>query len=152
MRQRTRWGLVCGVLILLASRLSAREVSITILHTCDLHGNVLPTESYEGKTNLGGIARCATVIRQIRAQEKNVLLVDAGDTMQGTPVSFLSDGQVMVKYLNHLHYDSWTWGNHEFDWGLGKLGANAEHAEVPIVVANIKEASGGGNLTSQRVT
>jgi len=88
MWQRNQWGLVCGLLLLLASGLSAREVSITILHTCDLHGNVLPTESYEGKTNLGGIARCTTVIRQIRAQEKNVLLVDAGDTMQGTPVSF----------------------------------------------------------------
>jgi len=58
----------------------------------------------------------------------------------------------MVKCLNQLHYDSWTWGNHEFDWGLGKLAANAERVEVPIVVANIKEASGGGNLTSQRVT
>ena len=96
MRQRNRWGLVCGVLLLLASRVLAREVPITIIHTCDLHGNILPTESYEGKTNVGGIARCATMIRQIRAQEKNVLLVDAGDSMQGTPVSFLSDGQVMV--------------------------------------------------------
>src|SRR6266481_9975255 len=100
MRQRNQWSLVCGLAILLSSRLSAREVSITILHTCDLHGNVLPTENYEGKTNLGGIARCATMIRRIREQEKNVLLVDAGDTMQGTPVSFLSDGQVMVKCLN----------------------------------------------------
>src|ERR1017187_8335514 len=152
MKSRNRWGLFCGLLLLLAPSLSAREVSITILHTCDLHGNVLPTESYEGKTNVGGIARCATVIRQIRAQEKNVLLVDAGDTMQGTPVSFLSDGQVMVKCLNQLHYDSWTWGNHEFDWGLGKLAACAERAEVPIVVANIKEAGRGGNPTSQRIT
>src|SRR5258707_10665860 len=151
MRRRNRRSLFCGLLILLASRLCAREIPITILHTCDLHGNVLPTESYEGKTNLGGIARCATVIRQIRAQEKNVLLVDAGDSMQGTPVSFLSDGQVMVKCLNQLHYDSWTWGNHEFDWGLGKLAANAERAEVPIVVANIEGASGGGNPTSQRI-
>jgi 2',3'-cyclic-nucleotide 2'-phosphodiesterase/3'-nucleotidase len=129
----------------------AREVPITIIHTCDLHGHVLPTESYEGKTNVGGIARCATVIRQIRAQEKNVLLVDAGDTMQGTPVSFLSDGQVMVKCLNQLHYDSWTWGNHEFDWGLGKLAANAELAEVPIVVANMREAGSGGTTNSQRI-
>ena len=146
---------VVAVLILFCfARVSllAREVPITIIHTCDLHGNVLPTESYEGKTNLGGIARCATMIRQIRAQEKNVLLVDAGDSMQGTPVSFLSDGQVMVKCLNHLHYDSWTWGNHEFDWGLGKLAACAERAEVPIVVANIQEAGSGGTPTSQRIT
>ncbi len=152
MRRRNRWRLLCSLSLLLVSRLSAREVPITIIHTCDLHGNILPTESYEGKTNVGGIARCATVIRQIRAQEKNVLLVDAGDTMQGTPVSFLNDGQVMVKCLNQLHYDSWTWGNHEFDWGLGKLAACAELAKVPIVVANMQEAGSGGNTNSQRIT
>ena len=124
---------------------SAREVPITILHTCDLHGHILPTESYEGQTNVGGIARCATMIHQIRAAEKNVLLVDAGDALQGTAVSFLSDGQVMVKCLNQLHYDSWTWGNHEFDWGLTKLAACAERAEMPIVVANVHLAKDSGN-------
>ncbi len=130
---------------------SAREVPIVILHTCDLHGNILPTESYEGQTNVGGIARCATVIRQIREHEKNVLLVDAGDAMQGTPVSFLTGGQVMVKCLNQLHYDSWTWGNHEFDWGLEKLAASAERAEMPIVVANVRQARDGGNAFSQQI-
>ena len=116
-----RWLVTAILWVLVQVGLQAREVTITILHTCDLHGNVLPTENYEGKTNLGGLARCATMIRQIRQQEKNVLLVDAGDTLQGTALSFLSDGQVMVKCLNQLHYDMWTWGNHEFDWGLGKL-------------------------------
>jgi 5'-nucleotidase len=67
------------ILLFIQVPLFAREIPITILCTCDLHGNVLPTESNEGRTNLGGIARCATVIRQIRAQEKNVLLVDAGN-------------------------------------------------------------------------
>jgi 2',3'-cyclic-nucleotide 2'-phosphodiesterase (5'-nucleotidase family) len=123
--------------LLLPAALFARQVPITILHTCDLHGNVLPTESYEGQTNLGGIARCATVIRQVRASEKNVLLVDAGDTIQGAPVSFYSQGRVMVKALNLLRYDAWCWGNHEFDWGLEKLAACAEKAEVPILNANV---------------
>jgi len=138
-------------LAFLATRLYARDVSITILHTCDLHGNVLPTESYEGKTNLGGIARCATAIRRVRAQTKNVLLLDAGDTLQGTAVSLLSDGQVMVKCLNYLHYDAWIWGNHEFDWGLDKLGACADRAEMPILNANVQTAGRGGNPISQRI-
>jgi len=57
----------------------------------------------------------------------------------------------MVKCLNHLHYDSWTWGNHEFDWGLGKLAAAAELAEVPIVIANMEQASSAGTTNSQRI-
>jgi 2',3'-cyclic-nucleotide 2'-phosphodiesterase/3'-nucleotidase len=139
------------LIVLWHATVSAREVPIVILHTCDLHGNILPTESYEGQTNVGGIARCATVIRQIREHEKNVLLVDAGDTMQGTLVSYLTGGQVMVKCLNQLHYDSWTWGNHEFDWGLEKLAASAELAETPIVIANIHQAKEGENASSRQI-
>jgi len=120
----------------------SREVPITILHTCDLHGHILPTEDYNGHTNVGGLARCATAIQQVRAHEKNVLLVDAGDTIQGSAASYLSDGQVMVKLLNLLRYDAWVWGNHEFDWGLDKLQACAEQAEMPILNANLLAAPG----------
>ncbi len=125
------------ILLFIPARLLAREVPITILHTCDLHGNVLPTESYEGRTNLGGIARCATVIRQVRAEQPNTLLLDAGDTIQGTAISYLTSGQVMVKVLNLLRYDAWCWGNHEFDWGLDKLATCAKTAEMPILNANL---------------
>lgn len=128
--------------------LHAREVPITILHTCDLHGNVLPTEDYDGNTNLGGVARCATVIQEVRRKEHNCLLVDAGDTIQGAAVGFLSDGQVMVRALNHLHYDAWVWGNHEFDWGLEKLAACAERADMPILNANVRVASTNVSPTS----
>ncbi len=119
----------------------AREVSLTIVATTDLHGHVLPTESYEGLSNLGGIARCATVIRQIRAENRNTLLVDAGDTSQGTAIGYLTGGLAMVKVLNALHYDAWVWGNHEFDWGLEKLAECAAAAEVPILNANLQAAA-----------
>ncbi|HUJ12134.1 MAG TPA: bifunctional UDP-sugar hydrolase/5'-nucleotidase [Verrucomicrobiae bacterium] len=128
-----------------------REVALTILCTCDLHGHVLPTEDYEGQTNLGGIARCATVIRQVRSHEKNVLLLDVGDTLQGTALSYWSDGQVMVICLNQLHYDAWAWGNHEFDWGLEKLAACAEQAEMPVLNANVRVSEHDRNPLSLQI-
>jgi 5'-nucleotidase / UDP-sugar diphosphatase len=144
--RHVRWGwfrILAAMLVWLwALQAVAREVPITILHTCDLHGHILPTEDYDGHTNVGGLARCATVIKQVRAREKNVLLVDAGDTIQGSAVSYLSDGLVMVKLLNLLRYDTWVWGNHEFDWGLDKLQACAVQAEMPILNANLLAAPG----------
>ena len=129
------YALIVGLLLCAAA--TARDVPITILHTTDLHGNILPTENYDGQTNLGGFARCATAIRQARAERPNALLVDAGDTMQGAAVSYLADGKVMVRLLNLLRYDSWIWGNHEFDWGLDKLAASSALAEMSILVANV---------------
>ena len=146
---RSQWVLVVG--LFLCTSAWAREVPITILHTCDLHGNILPTSNYDGQTNLGGFARCATVIRQVRAERPNTLLVDAGDTLQGTAVSYRSDGRVMVRLLNLLRYDAWIWGNHEFDWGLDKLTACAELAGMPILNANIQPAGDGAPRLLTRV-
>ena len=115
----------------------AREVPITILDTTDLHGHILPASDGES----GGLARCATVIRQVRASEKNVLLVDAGDTIQGTAVSWLTGGQVMMKTMNALRYDAWVLGNHEFDWGFGKLTGCVGRAAMPVLAANFTVAS-----------
>ncbi len=128
----SRVGWLFLFLLVLASSW-AREVSITILSTTDLHGHILADKP----TEPGGLARCATLIRQTRATEKNVLLVDAGDTIQGTAESWLSGGQVMVRALNALRYDAWVLGNHEFDWGLEKLTNCIARAEMPVLAANL---------------
>src|SRR5580704_13842583 len=93
-------------------------VRISILHTTDLHGHILPTSDYAGNVDLGGLARCATQIRRWRRQNRNSILIDAGDVYQGTDVSLRTNGALMIDLFNYLKYDAWIIGNHEFDWGI----------------------------------
>lgn len=109
---------------------------VSIIHTTDLHGNVLPTSDYDGNADLGGIARCATRIAQWRKDNPRTLLVDAGDLYQGTEAGFRTQGKIMTDCLNHLNYDAWVIGNHEFDWGVEAVAAAVEHSSMPVLAAN----------------
>lgn len=115
----------------------ARHVDLTILHTTDLHGYVWPTTSYDGQTNVGGILRCAARIADIRTQTPSALLIDCGDTFQGSPESFLAQGRLMIDALNYLNYDAWVLGNHEFDWGADTLKNLHDRVEIPFLAANM---------------
>ncbi len=123
------------------SRASAAEQPagldvVSIIHTTDLHGNVLPAADYAGNADLGGIARCATQIHQWREENPRTLLVDAGDLYQGTEVGFRTRGRVMTDCLNHLNYDAWVIGNHEFDWGVEAVQEAVAHSSMPVLAAN----------------
>ncbi|MFH0909219.1 MAG: bifunctional UDP-sugar hydrolase/5'-nucleotidase [bacterium] len=137
----TRHSLVLGGLlfILLSLPFSAegRLVEIRVLHTTDIHGHLLPTRDYEGNENVGGLLRCATLIRQLRAEQPNVLLIDCGDLYQGGAESFLTGGRIMIRAINELKYDAWVLGNHEFDWGIEQLIGLQDTASVPVLAANI---------------
>ena len=112
-----RAGLL-GAFPTLASAAAALEpdtVCISILHTTDLHGHILPTSDYDGTPDRGGLARCVTQLRRWRRQNPNSILVDIGDVYQGTEVSFRNKGKLMIDLFNHLKYDAWVIGNHEFD-------------------------------------
>jgi 5'-nucleotidase len=98
-----------------------RARTVSIFHTTDLHGRIVPTSTYEGLDDVGGFARCATCIRQWRRESPHSLTVDVGDVVQGTPVSLESGGTLMIDLFNRLGYDAWTLGNHDFDWGPEKL-------------------------------
>ena len=101
-----------------ASALSDDIVQISILHTTDLHGHILPTTDYAENADLGGLARCVTQIKRWRRQNRNSILIDVGDVYQGTEVALRSKGELMIDLFNHLEYDAWVVGNHEFDWGI----------------------------------
>jgi len=115
----------------------ARQVSITIVHTTDLHGYIWPTTDYDGRTNVGGFLRCAYRIDQIRAEKPDALLIDCGDTFQGSPESFLTKGRLLVDGLNQMKYDAWVLGNHEFDWGVEALTSLHNMTEIPFLACNI---------------
>lgn len=114
-----------------------RARTVSIFHTTDLHGRVVPTSTYEGLDDVGGFARCATCIRQWRRESPHSLTVDVGDVVQGTAFSFADGGVAMIELFNRLGYDAWTLGNHDFDWGPEKLGAMLERSAAPVLTANL---------------
>jgi 5'-nucleotidase / UDP-sugar diphosphatase len=116
--------------------LNGDTACISILHTTDLHGHILPTSDYDGTADRGGMARCVTQIRQWRRQNPNAILIDVGDVYQGTDVSLRNKGELMIDLFNHLNYDAWIIGNHEFDWGIEPFQQALQRSEMPVLGAN----------------
>lgn len=114
-----------------------KVVRLTILHTNDTHSRIEPFPN-DGRTNagMGGMARRAALVKEIRAQEKNVLLLDSGDVFQGTPYFNFFGGELEYKLMSKMGYDATTLGNHEFDNGMEGLLKQLPHANFPFLVAN----------------
>ena len=119
-----------------AAALESDTVYISILHTTDLHGHILPTADYNGNPDYGGLARCAAQIRHWRRQNRNSILIDVGDVYQGTDVSLRNKGQLMIDLFNHLKYDAWIVGNYEFDWGIDTFLNAVQSSTMPVLAAN----------------
>ncbi len=116
---------------------SAKATKLTILHTNDVHSRLDPFPM-DGSRNAGkgGVARRASLISQIRQQEANVLLFDAGDLFQGTPYFNLYKGEPEVLAMNRLGYDASAIGNHDFDGGIDNMRDQFGKAKFPFLVAN----------------
>ncbi|MFY7964780.1 MAG: bifunctional metallophosphatase/5'-nucleotidase [Chitinophagaceae bacterium] len=123
--------------ILIASSNSKEIKSLTILHTNDVHSRLEPFPM-DGSNNagLGGVAARANVIKQIRNEEQNVLLLDAGDIFQGTPYFNLYKGEPEIKAMTMLGYDAATIGNHDFDGGIDNFAKQLQHANFSIINCN----------------
>ncbi|MDJ1467058.1 metallophosphatase [Cytophagaceae bacterium DM2B3-1] len=110
---------------------------LTILHTNDVHSRIEPFPM-DGSRNqgLGGVARRAALIKKIREEQKNVLLLDAGDIFQGTPYFNMFNGELEMRMMTDMGYDAATMGNHDFDNGMEGFYKQLPHAKFPILVSN----------------
>ena len=154
---------VIPVVLLLVSAARAQQVRITVLDTTDLHGNMLPYDYYAARPAERGLAKIATLIQAARAENPNTLLIDCGDTIQGTPLElvyqqFVQTGRLPLKLafngpslehdpmmlaMNALGYDAMVVGNHEFNFGLKNLSSARADARFPWISANIQGEPGG---------
>ena len=125
-------------LVLVALSALAQDVrSLTILHSNDLHAHLLPDDQ-----GMGGFAYLATAVREQRARSRASLYLNAGDLVQGTPVSTLYQGLPIYEIANRLGFDASTLGNHEFDYGWRRIQDFVKAANFPIVSANVVDDSG----------
>jgi 2',3'-cyclic-nucleotide 2'-phosphodiesterase (5'-nucleotidase family) len=126
----------------LAGRSQAKRVHIVVLGTTDLHGNLFPIDYYTNKPDNRGLAKISTLVKQVRKENPNVLLIDSGDTIQGTPLEYYHNKKnnqppdPMMLAMNALAYDSMTVGNHEYNFGLPVLRKARSEAKFPWLSAN----------------
>jgi len=121
---------------------------LTILQTSDIHGSIYPLNYGNNEKADVGLGKIATKIKQERALDEQLILIDNGDLIQGTPltyfyVQFLKDkNNPMISLLNHLSYDAAVIGNHEFNYGLDVLNRIKGEANFPALGANIYNEDG----------
>lgn len=112
-------------------------VTISIMHTNDLHCHIEPFSGGNDNTNSkGGLARISEMVKRTKAENPNTLLFDAGDMFQGTPYYNYFKGELMLKIMSATGYDAGTLGNHEFDDGLEGILDSLPSAKFPLINSN----------------
>jgi len=144
------------ILSLAAGVVWCQPVAVTVLATTDLHGHIYPIDYVTDRPAALGLAKIATLIRAARAENPNSLLVDCGDTIQGSPLEAVYQSYVrtgadplghkpaaplprdpMMQAMNLLAYDLMVVGNHEFNFGLKNFEKARSEARFPWISANI---------------
>lgn len=115
---------------------AAADTLLTVLHTNDMHSRIDPFSLNSKYPDQGGCARRAALIAQIRKENPNTLLLDAGDVFQGTPYFNYFGGEVEFKLMSQMGYDAMTLGNHDFDNGISGLVRQLPHARFSLLCAN----------------
>lgn len=137
------------VLALLTPLSSAAEasnsVTVTILGTSDMHGRIYPWEyaTASEKAN-NGFAKTYALVKEERAKNPNVILIDNGDTLQDNMAELFNNNPVhpMIEAMNFMGYDTWNLGNHEYNFGLDFINRNTAAFKGKIIAANIYKEDG----------
>ncbi len=119
---------------------AGRAVPLTLLYTADVHSRIDPfPEAFYHKTyaGKGGLARIASMARELKRQNPNALLLDSGDYLQGTPYFNFFKGEVELKAYQQAGFDAVTIGNHEFDNGVPMLRKALGNYTGPIITTNV---------------
>ncbi|MHB1653644.1 MAG: 5'-nucleotidase C-terminal domain-containing protein [Desulfitobacteriaceae bacterium] len=133
------------------NRIKSNAVALTVLATSDVHGNIFPWDYSSAKAANQGLAKVSTYVNQVRTQNPNVMLVDNGDTIQGTPLSYYYDKidtqseYPMAKVMGAMHFDTWTLGNHEFNYGkdvLNRVMGDMQKENIHVLSANTYKDDG----------
>ncbi len=114
---------------------SAAPLTVTVLHSDDLHGHLDPVKV--GQNMYGGYARQTTLIKKYSAEDVNPLILSGGDTFQGTLFYNVYKGLADVLFMNLMNYQAMAVGNHEFDDGPGALANFIDKANFPVLAANL---------------
>jgi 5'-nucleotidase / UDP-sugar diphosphatase len=132
------WSRRAAALCLLFSAIAVAEVrTLTILHSNDLHARLMPLENHHG-----GFAYLAAVLERERKGCTDCIYLNAGDLVQGTPVSTIFHGLPVYEIANLLGIDAATLGNHEFDYAWPQVQKFLRIAKYPVVSANVVNAQG----------
>ena len=116
---------------------SGEFIRLSVVHTNDLHCHFDPFPETDAEyAGRGGMVRLASIIERYRAENPNVLLLDAGDMFQGTPYFNYFKGELILKVMTKMGYDAGTIGNHEFDNSLAEMKSALQFAGFPFVSSN----------------
>ena len=124
--------------------------TITLLDTTDSHGHIMPWDYYTNQPADLGLAKIATLVKQARADALDTLLLDCGDTIEGTPFAYYFARKDTAKpnpeigAFNAMHYDAMAVGNHEFNFGLDAMWKAKGESHFPWLAANVKQTYKNG--------
>ncbi|MBE2213308.1 MAG: bifunctional metallophosphatase/5'-nucleotidase [Opitutaceae bacterium] len=140
---RRAWGAFLAFVVLSSFwGVAAERVQVTVLATTDMHGNLMPVDYFTNRPADRGLARVATLIADARKSAPEAILIDCGDTIQGSPMAYYfarknsRPANPMMVAMNALRYDAMTIGNHEFNFGLSVLEKARREAQFPWLSAN----------------